>query len=348
MQTSVIKCLVIGDPHYRTSHVIQSEEFNIKIVETAKQVAPDFIVVLGDVLHEHERIHVSPLTRATDFLHSLSEISKTYLLIGNHDRPNNSNFLTTEHPFNAMKHWSNIIVVDCGFVDSIKEQQFIFMPYVPAGRFQEALQIVYERTNQEVTFDHFLSQTTALFAHQEFCGAKMGAIISTKGDPWAVELPLVISGHIHDYDQLQDNIFYVGTPFQHAFGDRSDKSVSVFTFLADKSYQHERIDLAMRKLEIVYLDADQVDHYFPPLDKIIKLVIRGTTEQLNVLAKNSKIKEWKEQGFKIAFKPYKGDNKPKERLVNSQQINFNSYFLSRIEADNNADVSAVYHKIFDV
>ena len=42
----------------------------------------------------------------------MSEISTTYILVGNHDLINNQQFLSTNHWMNALKDWPNIFIVD--------------------------------------------------------------------------------------------------------------------------------------------------------------------------------------------------------------------------------------------
>jgi len=80
------------------------------------------------------------------------------------------------------------------------------------------------------TIENPYNDVTCYFAHQEIIGAKMGAIVSKEGDVWPAENSLMISGHIHDYDMLQPNMIYTGTPLMHGVGDKDDKTVSMFTF----------------------------------------------------------------------------------------------------------------------
>src|SRR5438067_639302 len=134
-----ITCLTIGDPHFKVDNAIETDEMSRKIISLAHKEPPDFIVVLGDVLDRHENIHVDPLERSTLFLEQLSLIAPLYVIIGNHDRPNNSIFLTSQHPFNSFKRWPQTTIVDKVVTATIKGRQFCFVPYVPPGRFMEAL-----------------------------------------------------------------------------------------------------------------------------------------------------------------------------------------------------------------
>ena len=43
---------------------------------------------------------------------------------------------------------------------------------------------------------------------------------------WMKDYPNIISGHIHDRQQPQPNIFYTGASLQTSFGDSSDKTIS--------------------------------------------------------------------------------------------------------------------------
>lgn len=383
--------LTIGDPHFKISNPIESEEMMSKLIILAEKMQPDLIVCLGDILDRHETIHVTPLSSATQFLYQLEQIAPLYVIIGNHDRPNNSDFLSGQHPFNALKMWKNTVVVDKVIKATFKNYyEFIFVPYVYPGRFAEAIGTVsnWERTSiiqnnsvqtksgepEMVKFlriftpimtgedfpypeqkdepsdlnmvDKSSNKCHAIFAHQEFYGAKMGAIISEQGDKWPHEYPLIISGHIHDYGRPQNNIIYTGTPMQHAFGDQDTKSISQYVFTsenkvktihlskhllgegdnskiavriyntkcADSSssdvnisgenigWNEYRHDLGLTKRVICYVNVNDVMDWKPPINKLVKMVIRGFPEEIKTVSKYGYLNELKEQGVKISFK----------------------------------------------
>ena len=291
-----IKVLTIGDPHFKVGNVPESDDMTDKLISYATALKPKFIVVLGDILHRHEKIHVSPLMRAETLIRLLSEIAPTFVLVGNHDRPNNSTYMTNEHPFNAMKLWNNTYIVDDKVLDAnIGGYRFLFVPYVFPGRFAETL----IHKDKGVTEPY--KNTKAIFCHQEFYGAKMGAIKSQAGDEWPLTNPLVISGHVHDYDKLQPNLIYVGTPMQHAFGDTNNKAVSIYTF-SSEPWKEERYDLGLVKKVIIYLTPEKIHTYEPPVDKLIKIVIKGDDAALKSISKMEKIKEWKKMGILVSYK----------------------------------------------
>lgn len=283
---------VIGDPHFKVSNVRETDAMCEAIVSRLQAHPPHIIVVLGDILDRHEVIHVSPLTRAVKFLARLMEIAPTYVLIGNHDLKNNRQFLSDEHPFTALKYWGpRMTVVDTTTMVTIRGQLFVFVPYVPPGRFEEAL----NKCPGWIT-------ATCVFGHQEIEGAQMGAIVSTEGDVWPLTHPFTVLGHIHDFHELQPNVIYVGTPIQHAFGDRHDKTISQFTYYSPKSRDHERIDLGLPRKHIVRLSCAEVSTYVPQTNCELKIIISGTSGEIKAIMKHPNIDIWKRASYKIVYK----------------------------------------------
>ena len=355
-----MKVLVLGDVHIKVSNILETEEMSKKILELAKKEVPKFIVLLGDILDRHATINVHCLMRAQNLIHSLSLIAPTYVLIGNHDRPNNSNFLTDEHPFNSLKLWPNTYIIDTPLdktfeldeennenenKENNKKYRFLFVPYVMPGRFDEALQ------KMENPYDKNIS---AIFAHQEFHLCKMGAIISQIGDKWDTDFPLTISGHIHNFDVLQANMIYTGTPLQHGYHDDDGKTVSMFTF-ENNSFVHERINLGLIKKIIVYITPEQVAEYEPPLDKLVKLIIKGEESEIKSVIKLNKISELKKQGVVVAFKTIQNVEEfnssspsfpsfPSSPHVYKPRVTYRERLMSEIQDSN--ELLSWFNKIF--
>jgi DNA repair exonuclease SbcCD nuclease subunit len=285
MSSGATKIFVIGDPHFKINNMEETNEMCEKILKHLESIQPDAVVCLGDVLDRHETIHVGPLLRSIDFFQKISHNFPLYILIGNHDRPSNQIFLTDEHPFTALKIWRNTWVVDDVFESQIGNHKFLFVPYVPPGRFLEAIESRIGKRD--------LKEYECIFAHQEFYGAKMGITESIIGDHWPAENPLVVSGHIHDFDKLSNNIIYTGTPIQHAFGDKEDKGVFLFQFDKDKRFSYDKIDLDLPKKKIIKISFSEV----PLLKKLeqknyYKLVISGTPEELKTLKLNQLLQNY--------------------------------------------------------
>ena len=88
------RILAIGDPHFQTFHLHRAREFIDKLDAWLATKKYDAIVVLGDVLHDHERLHSLSLNLAVKWLTELRAHAKdVYVLVGNHDYINNGQFL---------------------------------------------------------------------------------------------------------------------------------------------------------------------------------------------------------------------------------------------------------------
>ena len=288
-----LSILAIGDPHYKESNIQDMEEFNVKILQFVTNKKPDIVVILGDVLHTHSDINVYPLELATTMILSLSNLVPVYVLIGNHDRPNNSDFMSKYHPFPGLQFKQNITVISQTNEATIKGHRLVFVPYVFPGRLDEALSYI---------FNPYINVTT-YFTHQEFRGAKMGAITSEIGDIWPEERSLVISGHIHDYDRLQSNIIYTGTPLMHGFGDTSEKTISWFEFDSQGGWNEFRHDLNITPKVTINITSDQFHSWIPPYGKHIRLNIKGTTAEITGIINSSRFAELKLIGIKLIPKP---------------------------------------------
>lgn len=199
--------LVIGDTHCRTKFLNEYLILCNNILKIAHSVKPDTIVLLGDDLHNHATAHSSQLKSVCDFILRLKEIAPVIKIIGNHEMVSPLSYLQGDHHFHSLKCIDGVTIVDKPVV--IEER--LFCPYVPKGRFQEAI--------EGYTDYH------TVYAHQEFRGVKVGRLKSTSDDVWEETAPLVVSGHIHDRQTVQPNLHYVGSPAQFTFADEEDKYV---------------------------------------------------------------------------------------------------------------------------
>lgn len=343
-----MKIFVIGDPHFKSKNVLETTEMCNKIYKLLIEEKPDFIVVLGDVLDTHETIHVGPLCRATEFLFQLSKMSNhLYILIGNHDRPNNSVFLTTESPFNACKSWEKTTVVDKVICHFQFGKQFLFIPYVPTGRLMEALET--EHITEET-----LCTMSCVFAHQEFEGCTMGAITSNVGDKWKPEYPLCISGHIHEYQELQPNLIYTGTPIQHAYGDSPNKAIMILESEED-GWSKRRINLGLPKKIIVHIKAEDLIDYTLPENSFVKLVVTGESEKVRDILKLEKVKELlSSERIKLSIqeqKKKKNDLDIRDTLLtevlSTQFVPFQDR-LKKVLSGEKPEVQSMFEKMFGI
>lgn len=302
-----MKVIAIGDPHFKVDNIEEINIFIEKILQMLKTEKPDFIVLLGDVLHTHERLHTIPLNKAYEFVNSLREISETFVLVGNHDYIQNQQFLTTNHWMNGMKEWKNVHIIDKPLLIKKQEFTFVFCPYVPVGRFNEALEFLKPL--------NIWKEADCIFAHQEFFGCKMGAIQSVEGDKWCDTYPQVVSGHIHSKQNIGDNIYYCGSSMQHAFGESETNIIPILTWDTVKTkYKLNEIDLGLSRKKIIYTDIENIEkvQLTENGDKI-KISLSGCYDEFKAFKKTNKYKDIIEKGAKIVFKQKKDEKDEKEK-----------------------------------
>lgn len=247
----------------------------------------DIIVIGGDILDSHERVSIVLMNTALKLFKTLSKLAPLYIIIGNHDYINNQQFLTTNHWMNALKEWKNIVIVDTPIIF----QSFLFVPYVFPGKFKKCL--------NEID----LSSIICIFSHQEFLDCQMGMIKSVQGDNWESNLPLVISGHIHDRQKVNSNILYPGSIskgkiFKYFFSDNPKDGPKGHNPLDDPKGHNPldgpsghnslidevaiNLNFMSPKIKKINLD-DEIKH--DDLNGIDKIIVEGNVEKISVFKK---------------------------------------------------------------
>ena len=342
MSEENVNIIFIGDPHFQVTNIKEINIFIDKLCLEIKKREVDIIIIAGDLLHSHEKLHTIALNKAFEFIKRLRQIKKTYILVGNHDMINNQQFLSENHWMNSIKEWENIKVVDKVICEKIKNKKFIFVPYVFTGRFKEALN----------TLDTEWKDAKCIFAHQEFKGCKMGSIISIDGDNWNIkEDPYVISGHIHSKQTPQENIYYPGASMQQAFGESDENIIAYLKFNNENKYLLEEINLGLSRKRIIYLDSEELDDIeIPETKDKIKLTISGNSEEFKQFKKTKKYKKILEKGIKINFKQKKKELLKKtelqNKIINDKDINFN--FTKILEVLVNEEKNPKINEIFEL
>jgi len=338
-----MKFLCIGDPHFKKNNAEETENMEIQILKIIDVNNPDYIIVLGDILHDFETITSSVQCRAVKFLSKLREKSKLCILIGNHDRINNKEFLTEIHPFYALKEWENTFIADKTIEINDNNFKFLLVPYVPNGQFLDAIK------------DFNYKEMDLIFAHQEFRGCKLGCNISTEGDEWNISNPLVITGHIHEYQRPQYNIIYTGTPIQHGFADDKNKTISIYEisnkefknnfYYNDKIYvKEDRIKVPQKLKRTLKINCDELTNIKLKPNSLYKIKIKGTTQELNSIFNHTIIQNWKNDGHKVVRDAIIENYAKKE--INNNELNFQKILYDNIKENNN--LLPLYKKYFGI
>ena len=294
-----VKAFIIGDLHFKRNNIMDGRTFVEKCVPAVEKFKPDFIVILGDTLHAHDTAYNAPFELAYEFIEGLQRIAHVFIIIGNHDFLSCVQFLTPKHFFLPYRRWDNVTVVDHPLCREIGSFTFTFCPYVPNGRFSEALDKLIE--NGETPWD----LSDCIFAHQEFRGCSMeNNKVSDVGDKWYENYPPVITGHIHKAQTIK-NIYYPGSAYQHTFAEDPDKKVWGVTFVANSDppgFKIKKMDLKIKGKRRIFLDVSDADQFDESLiDKHqIQLRLRGTVEEFKVFDKSKRAKDLRSKGVKIS------------------------------------------------
>ena len=281
--------LCIGDPHFTASNARETEALKTETLRVINEHSIQYVIILGDTLDRHETVNLNVLHRVNEFFFEILQVAQLYVLIGNHDIPNNKLFMSEVHPFMGWRH-PNLHIIDKAKLVEIQDFKFLMVPYVPPGRFEEAIQEFIE------------PKPTCIFAHQEFKGCSYSGITSTTGDHYQHDID-VISGHIHEKQRLA-KIYYPGTPYQTNMGESPNKSVSIFTWeQPDQSYTEQCISLNIPKKISLDMDTSQIRIWEVP-DTInrYRIILHGSNAEFIALSKQGTIRNLTSQGVKVTFK----------------------------------------------
>jgi predicted phosphodiesterase len=288
----MVLILAIGDLHFKKDFPQTTDLVMTKIKEKIQTLQPDIVVILGDTLDTHEKIDMKTQNKAGRFFKEIAAERPVVILIGNHDRPDSTVYLTEDSCFYLLKGFQNIHIVDrvMSFkfeTEGSKEKlRFVFVPYVPPGTFHESLDSLEDKV--------MIDRPVAIFCHQEF---RKGH----NGDEWAENNPLLISGHIHTFSQPQTNIIYPGTPYQISFNDQSAKGILICEFLPGKSPQINFLELNIRKKMILKISPKDVANFVPPPNCDVKVVIQGEMSDLKAIRSTGALATMTGRGVNVSL-----------------------------------------------
>jgi len=318
----MVLTVIIGDLHFKKDSPTITDVVISKITEEIKRIKPDLVVFLGDILDTHDKIDMKTQNTVIRWIKKIAAMDITVVLVvGNHERPDGTSFLTEDSSLFCFKGLPNIYVADRvldlkwddkpGSKDKIR---FIFVPYVPPGTFHDALDTLEEK----VIGGSFVS---AIFCHQEFRGVQMAGYTSKGGDEWPETNPLIISGHIHKYQVVRGNILYPGTPHQQSYADDGKKGIVIANFTFGQSPAISFLELDIRKKKIIKLKPGEIDSFVPPPNCDLQVDICGNSNEIKHLNETGIITKMRAKGINVSlstekvFNPGNPQNKPFKELL---------------------------------
>lgn len=336
--------MLIGDIHFQSQSYEQGEEFIEKCLNTLDRYKPKMVVLMGDILDTFGDSKQSPFNQCYNFIDKITSRDwclALFIIMGNHDLMNNTQFLSDKHFFNPYKKWPKVVVVDIPIhltfqADTSKDRNIVMCPYVYKGRFKEAL----DRAGTYYTLSEndglvFLkdkhdkvdySTVHIIMCHQEFKGVKYGNTISSDGDALTKNLKKIqiITGHIHEKFSME-NIRGIGSARQVKFDEPPNKSIVSLSF-SDEYYDPKKeeyidteinlfkeVDLHLKVYKELHYNFDSEDDDLSSLPSIkdfdfeacqsahIKVLLHATPEQTKIFRHSLQYKKLISNSVKVNF-----------------------------------------------
>lgn len=334
--------LFVGDLHFKVTNVVESKILIESLKTIIMEKNPNFVVLGGDLLHTHERLHTVPLNLCYKLISWIAERCKVYVIVGNHDFISNQQWLTDHHWMNGMKKWNNVFICDKPFFTKWNDYQFLFVPYVPNGKFLETL-----KTLNPIYGENYIKNISCIFAHQEFKDCELGHnIVSDMGDDISKETTIrqIVSGHIHKNQTIR-NIYYPGSCMQHTFQESEKNIVAMLHFNQNKPMKITEIEIRLPKKitktitmeEFLQLDPAKIKIH--PSDSY-RLIIQCEESKSKHIKKTKHYKSFIKNNIKCIF----------QTLFTTQHKNFTNksftFLLQHLIKDNH-DLQTIFKSCYN-
>jgi DNA repair exonuclease SbcCD nuclease subunit len=199
----------VGDPHVRPSNIDESNKLFAFISELAIKEKADRIELLGDLMHTHSVLRLEVVEFWDNWLDHLSDICNTVVLVGNHDMSGDYN--SSSHGLSVFFRIKKrnlqiaqfpLILGPIGYISYMHDQQAF-------------INIANDLANKGVK---------ALVCHQTIVGSKFetGMYAPDGIDSNLINIPLIISGHIHAQQEF-GKVIYPGTARWDSASDANHK-----------------------------------------------------------------------------------------------------------------------------
>ena len=275
-----MKILVTGDWHFAFDRVetpYESERVN-KVLASLKNIVdthqPDASIFLGDFAKGKQRVTYKGVAR---LLQGLDILTKSYILLGNHDISSESSLLSEES-----SQYKVIAKPLC--IERTPKVDWLFLPY---GCSLDDMQKAVAGLNpQKIVY---------VFGHFGLNGASFGTgtpfVAIDEVPPSLFDVPNIkhiYLGHYH-LRQTVGKVTYVGSPWQVTFGEEADdKYVLILTEDEAGILSEEWVTTDCNDLETISVND------IPSLDKYLRINFRSELERESFLAKypKAKIVQW--------------------------------------------------------
>lgn len=250
------------------------------------------IIIPGDIFHNRNEISVNTVAVATEFFEILKDF-RLFILVGNHDSYYKDR--SDVNSISILKGWNNIVIADKTPITLKCGDKTISL--VPWGT------EVKDIPKTDICFGHFEINT---FYMNSFKTCEHGFESSNLLD----KAPLVVSGHFHKKDHRKyskGEIVYVGSPYQHNFGDCGDSRGIYILDIANNEFEYiennvspQHIKVYLSKLKKGEQDAEFLKSNIK--DNIVSFIVDEKIETDKLSTLTSKINALFPKIFRVDYK----------------------------------------------
>lgn len=270
-----MKILVCGDLHFgvrgnSVKHLdFQSKWFREELIPSVKNHKCDKVVFLGDVFDNRNNLSPLVLQRVRELFKELTEVVKTYCILGNHDiffRNNKS-----VHSLDVLVD-QGVKVFKKPTVAKFSDKKILFLPWIVKDEKNNIAKILVN-DNYDICFGHLeingFEQTKDVTEKEGF-----------RGDLFA-NCKKVFSGHFH-LRRNHGNIIYTGSPFELTWNDYTDDKGTYILDTDDMSEEFvptintpKHIKLTSKNTKLEEINEDNITN------NIVKIVFNEEISEVN-------------------------------------------------------------------
>ena len=80
-----MKLLCVGDIHIKLDNYHLIDILQKHIIDYIQLYDTKYVILMGDILHYHEKLHTQCLNRACELIENIRQLCHVICLVGNHD-----------------------------------------------------------------------------------------------------------------------------------------------------------------------------------------------------------------------------------------------------------------------
>ena len=250
------------------------------------------IIIPGDIFHNRNEISVNTVAVATEFFDILKDF-RLFISAGNHDSYYKDR--SDVNSISILKGWKNIVIVDKEPLTLQAGEKTISL--IPWGT------DIKDIPDTDICFGHFEINSFYMNSFKT-CdhGLESKSLLN--------KAPLVISGHFHKKDHRKyknGEIVYVGSPYQHNFGDCDDSRGIYLLNIKTNEFEYientvspKHIKIFLSKLKNGQQDADFLKSNVK--GNLISFIIDEEIANEKITLLSSKINSLLPKFFRIDYK----------------------------------------------